>query len=336
MPKEPDPGGGSPSMRSSHAAPLLAGGRLRIALAAAWLAVRGQAALEADAPFAAPTGSEADLALLHFRLSQELRRALPAGLFAPTMRPSEMLAALARHLDGFVPPADEGTVFLLADAANPAEWVADFRVACAPALDLRAVEFGHWPYWVTPGFDATALVAAMARRIACAQPDGALRLTGVGQGGGALAFLVAKRLLAIGRPVAFLGLMAPGKVAASTPGTRPVDAAGRWAERLARPGAERWLRGYARVWHWRLPRGFDVRLQDALHTRLLARLMDEAVRTMVSTTALTGVPVVLFAETAGDWARLCPELSLMPGAARPEALAAGLARAARPLQGLAA
>lgn len=174
-------------------------------VAAAW---RQALQLPAGAPAPAHSWEAAggdSLAMLALLLDLETRlgRKLDYALIEPDMDVAAMAAALAT-----APPvaAAAQPIFLLPGQFGDGPSLARFRNRLGARWPMTVVEL--------PGLDtAGGLLADMAatghfvaERIAIAQPQGAIRLAGYSYGGG-VALEAAHRLQALGRDVAFIGIL---------------------------------------------------------------------------------------------------------------------------------
>jgi thioesterase domain-containing protein len=298
--------------------------RARTAVARAWRRVLNRRSLRADLSFGEAGGDSLRLLKLVFDLETQCGISLPLAPFSSDLRPSEMARALDRCLRGLVDEPDSTTpmVFLLPAIGGDDPRLVDLRTLCRPALRVELVDLGDWPELLEPGFDVPTLARRLAARIATRAPSGRLMLAGWSYGG-FLAAAVGAALNAIGREVAFVGVLdttaspmslidlAPQRRPTRLENLRAVPAwirAGQGRERLAdfivtrvvaRP---RLLRLAVRLRHVWLPFGFRFHLNRRMGLRLRHDLMAAWRRRQEPPPAVPGRSVVLFraAETVPD------------------------------------
>lgn len=314
----------------------------------AWERVLGTGGPAAGLSFELAGGDSLRLLKLAFFLEQELQAELPLDLFSLAMEPGGLAEAVRRHLGGGetrgVPAA--GMAHLLPGLSRDEQRLVRFRAACGAAVAMQAVDYGDWHHWTGRGFGAATLVERVAQGIHASQPGGALYLLGYSLGG-CVAVAVARRLLAIGRDVALLGILDTDLGAGGLGGARASghDRAaerarivlgvrtGRAAEPLAEYAARRltgprWapvLRTLARFPHARLPGELGFYLHERLRARMLAEFAATLREDMYRAIPLAGgkfvdVPVVVFRAgeqaraTVADlgWRALFPGASVVP------------------------
>jgi len=290
---------GSTVTRESLTAPLWstppATRRARKAVAHAWTRVLDRRSLRADLTFDEAGGDSLRLLRLVFELERQCRISLPLTPFSTDLRPSDMARTLDRCLAGRADETDATSpvLFLLPGIGGEDPHLAPLPVACRPALRVKTVDPVDWPEMSLPGYSLPDLARSVASHIATQAPSGPLLLAGYSYGG-FLAVVVAAALCALGREVAFVGILdttaAPTGSADPAPQRRPtrmenlrqVSAwirAGEVRDRLAdfvvtrvvaRPLLLRLAARLRRVW---LPFGFHFDLNRRMGVRLRRDLM---------------------------------------------------------------
>lgn len=277
-----------------------------------------------------------------FFLEQELQTELPLDLFTAIMRPEDAVRSVTRHLAGAEPfmPAATMLVHLLPGLSRDEQRLVRFREALAGDMSVRAVDYGDWQHWTTPGFGPEGLVARVVEDIAATQPDGVLWLLGYSVGGH-VGFAAVQRLRAMGRTVGLLGILdtnlsehphsgfrtgrhdSAAERARILRGLRTGEAAAPVAEFAARRLlGPRWspvLRTLARHRHARLPGELGFHLHDRLRARRLLELVGPLRPGAQDAGALAGVPVCVFRAREQEWLaapdlgwrRYCPEVRLV-------------------------
>jgi thioesterase domain-containing protein len=184
--------------------------RARKLVARTWARVLDRRSWRADLPFEQAGGDSLRLIRLIFELESQCGISLELARFSGDLRPSDMARALDRCLAGQADTdaGDSGApdVFLLPAIGGDDPRLVNFRAICRSALRVELVEFGEWPDLIAPGYDLSALVDSLVRRIEDRAPTGALRLAGWSYGG-LLGVAVASALCKAGREVAFLGIL---------------------------------------------------------------------------------------------------------------------------------
>jgi thioesterase domain-containing protein len=354
--REPPPPAGA-RFAQAHAAPLPqppapsaqdapATRRSRRAVARAWARVLDRRSLRADLPFDEAGGDSLRLIRLIFELETQCGTSLELAPFSDDLRPSEMARALDCCLrkpvgtDGDRSDAAPPDVFLLPAIGGDDPRLVDFRADCRPVVRIDLVELGDWSDLIAPGIDLPALAGSLAQRIIDRAPDGPLRLAGWSYGGH-LAVAVASALGAMGREVAFLGILdtttSPSTFADLEPQRRPArmenlrkvpawirngEATDRLADFIvtrlvARP---RLLRLAARLRHTWLPFGFRFHLNRRMGLRLRRDLLETWRLRRDPPPPLSVTALVLFraAETepfAPDevgWCAAYPDIRIVP------------------------
>lgn len=168
------------------------------------------------------------LGLMEMALALETRlgRKIDLALIGPDMDVAAMSAALERRAE---PVRAALTVYLLPGQLGDGPSLVRFRGAFEGDLRLELIDL--------PGLDANAAVLgtmagtgqAVADEIVRRQPAGAVRLAGYSFGG-SVAFEAARALVAMGREVAFLGVLdaAFGPAATGRPPASNFRSAWRW------------------------------------------------------------------------------------------------------------
>jgi len=274
--------------------------------------------------FDAAGGDSLRLLKFAFFLEQELQVDLPLELFAPAMRPGDIVRNVARHVSGGKDAAPETAlrVHLLPGLSRDEQRLVRFREAFAGLMAVRAVDYGDWQHWAAPGFGPEELVARVVESIAVAQPDGDLCLLGYSVGG-YLGFAATRRLRQRGRTVRLLGILDTNLSEHPHSGFR-TEMHDRATERAhilrglragaaAAPVAEfaarrllgpRWspvLRTFARHRHARLPGELGFHLHDRLRARRLLELIRPLRPGERDANALSGVPVCVFRANEQQW-----------------------------------
>lgn len=288
--------------------------------------------------FDAAGGDSLRLLKFAFFLEQELQVDLPLELFAPAMRPDDVVRNVIRHVSGGKAAAPAATllVHLLPGLSRDEQRLVRFREAFTGVMTVRAVDYGDWRHWTAPGFGPEDLVARVVENIAVAQPDGELRLLGYSVGGH-LGFAITQRLRRLGRTVGLLGILDTNLAehpdsgfrterhdramerARILSGLRAGEAAAPVAEFAARRLlGPRWspvLRTLARHRHARLPGELGFHLHDRLRARRLLELIGPLRPGVRDTGVLAGVPVCVFRANEQErhaapdlgWRHFCPD-----------------------------
>lgn len=304
------------------------------AVARAWRRSFGRASLRADESFQDAGGDSLALLRLVYDIEQGLGAFtyLPLDLFSVDMRPGEMAAAIGGALRAAPRCKARPRLWLLPGLAGDEPLLALFRADLADRLDATTPAYPEWRDQARAQGGLEAMAAALAGRIAAETPDGPLRLGGYSFGG-VVAAAVAARLAAMGREVAFLGLIDASALLPARPQhgralrraiaghgvmrqalaeRRVADVLGMGvAETLARPGLAPLLRGLAGMPAPRMP----PRLHFTTRAWLNALLRAEASRAWLAQAAPlpAGIRTVLFRSgghppgTPSElgWGRLC-------------------------------
>lgn len=150
----------------------LAPAGIRDAVAQAWSRTLDRQSLESDLAFDEAGGDSLRFLILMYHVEEQLGASLPLDLFALSMRPSDVGAAVARHLAG---GAEGGgalpVLFLLPGIGGDEPRLMRFREACAKELRVVPIDYGTWRDWISLDFDLDPLLARIAADIQARAPS---------------------------------------------------------------------------------------------------------------------------------------------------------------------
>lgn len=148
------------------------------------------------------------LRLLQFAmvLERALGQPLPLDLIDTEMRAEDIVAALSRAPEPPEAADQRPTVFLLPGLDDDEERLARFRVALRSEARFVLLTYPDWPEMMHPGWSLDDLVKAVADQIIQQGKGEPALLTGYSFGG-EVGFEVACRLVALGQPVRWFGIL---------------------------------------------------------------------------------------------------------------------------------
>lgn len=179
----------------------------------AWTSVLGAKSFQADARWDETEGDSLKAMELWFCIEQKLGRKISMDVLQDSTTPSKLAIDIARHLHGTTKdvsdtPAASGApiLFLMPGILGDEPLLAHFRAALGSNIRFKVIDYPEWRGQADAhaGFDAI-IDAAFAQ--ICAEPDCTSYALAGYSFGGYVAFETARRLVASGRRVDFLGLI---------------------------------------------------------------------------------------------------------------------------------
>lgn len=181
------------------------------AVSRAWVRVIGADSLARQEEFDAAGGdSLAFLRLIHF-IELDLGREVPLGSVRMSDAPHDLAAAIAAiqpdpHPGAATTEDERPVVFMVPVSGGDGPGQARLRAHCAPWLDMRMVRLPEWTRIMRQDFGFESLCDSVADQVDQDAGTDPILLTGYCFGG-AVASVVARKLLRRGRKVAYLGLI---------------------------------------------------------------------------------------------------------------------------------
>ncbi len=181
---------------------------IRRAVRRVWRRVLGQRALLLDGSWADAGGDSLKLLQCVFDLEALLGCSLPLDIFDADMRPMEFAEAIEQATAAaYQSVADERPIVVIFPGMNGDEpRLAAFRGGLAAHLRFLTISYPGELAVIEPGFCFETVIEAALAQIAQLPATDRLRLAGYSFGG-TVAYAAARRLHALGRDVAFLGLL---------------------------------------------------------------------------------------------------------------------------------
>src|SRR6185312_17207981 len=138
-------------------------------------------------------------------LEYALGRKVPLDVIDVGMRADDVAAALSA-VHGMPPAHDQRPlVFLMPGLADDEQRLALFRTALRDRVRFHLVEYPDWPEMARPNWGFSDLAASIERQVLAHSAGAPILLSGYSFGG-EVAFAVARRLIASGRDVRWVGI----------------------------------------------------------------------------------------------------------------------------------
>jgi len=149
-----------------------------------------------------------ELLLLQFVqiLERTLRRRIALDALDEVMRPADVARALLHQTPQPRPHDTRPLVFLFPGLDDDELRLASFRRALTDRINFVLIEYPDWPAMSRPGWRFADLVNAVVIQMVERSSDAPLLLAGYSFGG-ELAFAAARRAVALGYPVRWLGIL---------------------------------------------------------------------------------------------------------------------------------
>ena len=307
--------------------------RISQAITSAWFKVLDTGSTPPDGGFDVAGGDSLGFLRLIMMIEQDLDIAIPLDQVGMDMTQDQLAAAIAQVMrpacsDGAGVGEDKPrrpVVFMIPVAGGDGPGQARLRSGCADRLDVQCVDLPHWSVIMRPGYTFDSLCDALVAQIKARAGDAPILLAGYCFGG-ALAAIVARKLVDQGHRVDFLGLLdadvtwfrRPTPLREARPSCLELVRSLRWAwqkgrlaEHAAWHAAEfleqrarfvlRWL---ARGDRFRLvPQALRFHLNLYLQMVLLPRTDRRGLIRLMSTSQLAHIPTSVFRATGHDYER---------------------------------
>jgi amino acid adenylation domain-containing protein len=185
----------------------------------AWTHVLGAASCARNQSWEEANGDSLKGVELRFYLEDRLGFRLPFDILLDDTTPRSLAAAIrhARHAQGTQDTGqhagessdernDTPLVFLFAAIQDDDPPLARFRMAFSEQVRFKLIDYPSWRETAAAGGSLASIVDAVVKKVYASQPCAVYRVAGYSFGG-VIAFEVARRLLADGHRVDFLGLL---------------------------------------------------------------------------------------------------------------------------------
>jgi len=304
--------------------------RIGRAVMNAWSMVLRGGPSPPDSPFHAVGGDSLTFLRLVMSVEEDLGVSIPLDAVSMEMSADQLAAAIAGVVQSLstdgIAPRDAGgprpVVFMIPVAGGDGPGQARLRAGCADGLDIQCVDLPHWSVIAQPGYTFESLCDSLVDQILARAGGTPILLAGYCFGG-ALASVVARKLLDQGHQVGFLGLIDADVTwfrrpqPLRQPGLSQVERmramrwawqTGRLAEQVAWYAAEilerrgrvllRWLGGKGR--HRLLPEPLRFHLNLHLQMVLLPRTDRSGLVRLMRSSSLAHIPTTVFRSDAHD------------------------------------
>ena len=186
---------------------------IRDAVKYAWTAVLGARSFEINQPWDHTNGDSLKAMELWFHIEQTLGRKISLDALDESTTPSELVNAIERHLDMLsrsLVGVDTGAaplVFLMPGILGDEPLLAQFRAAFGNRVRFKVIDYPEGRHTANTDGGFESIVDAAFVQICTEQPACETYCLAGYSFGGYVAFETARRLMASGRHVAFLGLI---------------------------------------------------------------------------------------------------------------------------------